>query len=96
MWGSKACWGPSGNISVELPSHHHWTRWWLRRFGKYEDARRPQRIVLFDRALWQDVGAPLRYPQELDAALQQLRALRQRDAEPNDQCVFCDGYGDIK
>jgi hypothetical protein len=80
---------------VELPQHHHWTRWWLRRYGKYSEARRPQRVTLYDRALRQDVGASLQYPGEIDAAIQQLRSLRQRDHEPNDNYIFCDGYGNL-
>lgn len=80
---------------AELPEHHHFTRWWLRRFAKGLVARSPNRVVLYDRLLLEDVGEPLRYPNELTEAVSQLRMLRQRDGETNDNIIFCDGLGDV-
>lgn len=83
---------------MTLPEHHHWTRWWLKRFLNPSSiySTKPNRIVLFDRALRQDVGEPILYPEQFHEALQQLRSLRQRDAEPIDRYVFCDDFGDHK
>ena len=80
----------------DLPTHHHWTRWWLRRF-KFGILHRgePNRVVLYDRMLREDVGEALRYPQEFQDLLSQLRNLRARYKEPIDQYVFCDEYGNI-
>ncbi|NEN87902.1 MAG: hypothetical protein F6K48_02870 [Okeania sp. SIO3H1] len=84
---------------TDLPERHHFTRWWLRRYSTAQgntDARYvPNRVVMYDRLLQEDVGEPFRYPNEFNDALQQLRMLRQRDAEPTDNVIFCDNLGDI-
>lgn len=84
---------------MELPKHHYWTRWWLRRYCHNKRALVmgiPDRVVLYDRCLRSDVGASLRYPQELEDAAQQVRSLRQRDVEPIDMYLFCDEFGDAQ
>lgn len=79
---------------ADLPQHHHFTRWWLRRYPA-KPYGVVNRIVLFDRALAEDVGADMRYPEELNTAMVHLRQLRARDAEPLDEFVFCDGHGNL-
>lgn len=72
---------------------HDWTRWWLRRVAT-KGQQYPTLVYLYDRAIDQMVGEPLRYPQELSDAVAQLRQLRHREREPQDYCVFCDDFGD--
>lgn len=79
---------------AELPEHHHFTRWWLKRFQYPTNDGNPNRVILFDRVLNTEVGSSMRYPQELEEAIGQLKMLRARDQERFDQYVFCDGHGD--
>jgi hypothetical protein len=78
---------------IDLPPHHYWTRWWLRRFGDYADTYPPKWVSLHDRLLLTDVGEPMRYPKQAQEAIQQLRMMRQKFNEPNDNIIFCDSYG---
>ncbi len=80
---------------AELPKKHYYTRWWLRRYAEIGYAV-PNRIVLYDRAMAKDVGVALRYPQEINEAVGQLKILRARDNEIMDEYIFCDGQGDVR
>lgn len=73
---------------------HLWTRWWLRRVIP-AGRDKPTHVFLYDRASDQLVGEAFRYPQELSEAVSQLRQVRQREREPQDNCVFCDDFGDF-
>jgi hypothetical protein len=35
----------------------------------------------------------MRYPKQAQEAIQQLRMMRQKFNEPNDNIIFCDSYG---
>lgn len=80
---------------AELPKHHHWTRWWLKRKKNSVYDASPNRIILFDRMLREEIGEALCYPQDLNDAIQQLNSLRQRDGETVDNFIFCDGEGNL-
>lgn len=86
----------NGTIEVaELPEKHYYTRWWLRRYTEIGRGS-PNKVVLYDRALATDVGAALRYPNEMNEAIGQLKILRARDNEVMDEYIFCDGLGDVR